>query len=143
MKGKIMKVSNSSPLLTPAITPSFGALKSLKFSGELRGTLAAKERILDVFEKSEPIKNFCKNFNVRFFFSSEELDKGVDCYMDVVYSKQKKTKSKLYNFIADIFQQKRSIEKQSKTFFANDSDAVNELCSYIIDFEKSYPERTS
>ena len=61
---------NIGPINNNQNNTNFGALKELQFIGKFKKSPKAQEKLLDAFEKSEPIKRFCETFDTKVVFDA-------------------------------------------------------------------------
>ena len=95
---------NISPINNNQVNTNFGALKELQFVGKFKKSPKAQEKLLDAFEKSEPLKRFCETFDTKVYFQAyKDSTNTIQSRMVVLYDEITEKTSGIKEWLVSLF----------------------------------------
>ena len=99
-----MQVTNATTSYQANNNPSFGALKELQFVGKFKKSPKAQEKLLDAFEKSQPIKRFCETFDTKVYFDAyKDMNNKMLSMMIISYGEITEKTSGIKKWLTSLF----------------------------------------
>lgn len=134
---------NISPINNNQVNTNFGALKELQFIGKFKKSPRAQERLLDAFEKSEPLKRFCETFDTKVYFDAyKDVSNTIQSRMVVLYDEITGKTSDIKNWLVSLFGNPEEIKIcAGSPYTFTPEDAADNLIKNMANLEGTFDYR--
>lgn len=119
---------------------NFRALKELQFIGKFKKAPKAQEKLLDAFEKSEPLRRFCETFDTKVYFDAYKgINNTMQSRMVVFYDEITEKTSGITKWLVSLFGNPETIRIDAGSPYTFTSEAAaDDLIKNMANLEGTF-----